>query len=375
MLIAGDETGLLKVVKGCDPPIAFGEQDRGQGIRGLCESQLCSESNFATLREDGNIQHWAVSFNQEMGSPTLQLLWAESSGLAAPLTLKPISGLSDALLAVGSDGQVLLHTASGGQRDASFAVPGPVSACAVTTAGAVFGGKENDVQMYDLHTQQLVWKAKNVPNDKLNLRIPVWITAIDSLQGGGDTCLSTPSLSKQFLTGTAYKQVRLYDTQASQRPAQSFDIDTAFALTAIKASADGCMYYVADGGGNLYQYDLRSGRRLHTLKGCMGSLRSLVLTNRGKTLACLGLDRHLRTYSTQSCKLLTKVYLKNRQTTLLALGGSEEGDEAEEEGEGSERDGSGDESDDLASDHLSDFVDSASEEEEEEEVQQKRRRK
>ena len=37
-----------------------------------------------------------------------------------------------------------------------------------------FGGKENDVKLLDLESEKVVWLARNVPNNKLDLRLPVW---------------------------------------------------------------------------------------------------------------------------------------------------------------------------------------------------------
>jgi len=38
------------------------------------------------------------------------------------------------------------------------------------------GGREHDLKVWDLETQQNVWKARNVKHDFLDMRVPVWIT-------------------------------------------------------------------------------------------------------------------------------------------------------------------------------------------------------
>ncbi len=57
------------------------------------------------------------------------------------------------------------------------------------------------------------FEAKNVPQDKLRLRVPVWIT-----------CLSFLGADNKVVTGTAYKHMRVYDTKADRRPIMSIDI-------------------------------------------------------------------------------------------------------------------------------------------------------
>ena len=37
------------------------------------------------------------------------------------------------------------------------------------------GGRENDVALYDIETQEAVFKGRNVPEDFLHLRVPIWV--------------------------------------------------------------------------------------------------------------------------------------------------------------------------------------------------------
>ena len=38
-----------------------------------------------------------------------------------------------------------------------------------------FGGRENDLGLFDVEKQETIFTARNVPHDWLNLRVPVWI--------------------------------------------------------------------------------------------------------------------------------------------------------------------------------------------------------
>ena len=37
------------------------------------------------------------------------------------------------------------------------------------------GGRENDIALYDVETQDAVFKGRNVPFDFLNMRVPIWV--------------------------------------------------------------------------------------------------------------------------------------------------------------------------------------------------------
>ncbi|XP_012892917.1 PREDICTED: WD repeat-containing protein 74-like, partial [Dipodomys ordii] len=60
------------------------------------------------------------------------------------------------------------------------------------------GGKENALKVWDLQgSKEPVFKAKNVRNDWLNLRVPIWEQDIQFLPG-----------SQKLVTCTGYQQVR-----------------------------------------------------------------------------------------------------------------------------------------------------------------------
>jgi hypothetical protein len=179
----------------------------------------------------------------------------------------------------------------------------------------LFGGKENDAKIYNIETQQMIWNALNVSQDKLHLRVPVWITAIAFQQ---------PYINNNiFYTGTAYKHIRMYDTKSSQRPVVSIDIGGDYRISSICPSinssikddndTDSSRYlYVADTSGGLSLWDMRQQRRLHVMKSAAGSIRRMVTSDNGEYLACVGLDRFLRVYDTTTNAITDAVYLKNR---------------------------------------------------------------
>jgi ribosome biogenesis protein NSA1 len=197
----------------------------------------------------------------------------------------------------------------------SFSLKSPLECCSTCYGGVAFGGKENDLQIYDNNTGNLVWKAKNVPNDKLNLRVPIWITVIHFLRPEIDDIHT----SCHIATGTGYKQVRIYDTKASNHPIHSYNVGEQFRVTSLQSIEEGNYLYIGDTSGGLVLWDMRMGRRLYTLKGGLGCIKNIQLSPSGDFLATVGLDRMLYLYKTKTNKLYEKMYMKSRLNCSLFL--------------------------------------------------------
>ncbi|KAG8564262.1 hypothetical protein GDO81_016396 [Engystomops pustulosus] len=169
------------------------------------------------------------------------------------------------------------------------------------------GGKENDLKIWDLQRpEEPIFRAKNVMNDWLDLRVPIWIRDLDFIPD-----------SDKVVTCTSYHQVRIYDPcSPKRRPVLEtvFDEDP---LTALSVTPDGRSVVVGSSHGNMAVIDLRKGRLLCSLKGNAGSVRSIQCHKSMPIVASCGLDRFLRLHSLTDKKLLHKVYLKSRLNCLL----------------------------------------------------------
>jgi hypothetical protein len=255
----------------------------------------------------------------------------------------------------------------------------------------------------------VIWQAKNVPYDTLRLRVPIWVVALSFMQPAVNT-----GSDAQFVTGTGYRHVRLYDVKASQQPVVSIETNKEHRVTTVQPmlhhisrrtkdptptpasdSSDSLQtpveVVVGYSSGITELWDLRMQRRVKTLRGASGSIRSSTLSASGTAVANVGLDRFLRVYDVKAVKSSTHAagyerstrivhscYLKSRLNSclLLEVGGAKGGDgsrgEDEEDSEDSDEYGDGDEDADddieeLDSDDLDDMDDGDEEEEEEEE--------
>ncbi len=310
-IITGDETGLLKIVNTENGEIiAHGEQGREHAIKGL--NWLKTENSFALIRENGLLQIW----ENKSSSYSMQLSF--QSEILSPVELLTFKNCHETVV-FNETGKIAVHSFDMDMKmsNSSFQVGGPLSAGATCSDnGAVFGGRERDILFYDVNTQQEVWKAKNVPHDKLSLRVPVWITALSFLRPDSDT-----TSGSHIAAGTGHKHIRLYDTSAGRQPHATIDIGDQFRVTALHRGSDEFSLYVGDTAGGLYMWDLRTQRRVHTLKGITGSVRSIASNGNGSFVAAVGLDRYLRLYSGKTNKLASSTYMKNRLNRCLVSEG------------------------------------------------------
>ena len=327
-VVTGDETGLLKLVdvKGRTYLRYGNEQSRNNGVTGLVRA---TKNSVNSVNLQGVLEAYTIDRQTNDVSLTPQSF--VSTAVERPTGIVNIFqgslGASDKVLLYNAQGATAIYDNKAKSFTSTFNVKGPVSAVSTCNGGgALFGGKENDARFYNLETQQEMWAAKNVNQDKLHLRVPVWITSMafrDSVQDSYEAAASNDR-STLFYTGTAYRHVRMYDMQASRQPVVTFEIGPDYRVASILPSSGSDserLLYVADTTGGLTQWDMRMQRRVATLKGAAGSIRQMRLSSDGQHLACVGLDRFLRVYDTTTNKLESSVYLKNRLNTCVFLEG------------------------------------------------------
>ncbi|KJA20199.1 hypothetical protein HYPSUDRAFT_217095 [Hypholoma sublateritium FD-334 SS-4] len=151
------------------------------------------------------------------------------------------------------------------------------------TSGPIKKRKRND----DLFPGE-IWRARNIPNDHLNLRHPIRITAL--------SYLSSSAVSNNLVAGTQFGDLRRYDTRAARRPVSNW---TAIAkVGGIKSMQKGLAdheLFIADGGSSLYAIDLRTGKILYGYKGLSGAVTSIAPSP--MIMASTALDRYVRVHS------------------------------------------------------------------------------
>jgi len=181
------------------------------------------------------------------------------------------------------------------------------------------GGKEHELHLWDLNRnedcfQKPLFQAKNVRHDKLELRVPVWISGIAFCPENPDSRVGVVS---------KHGHVRQYDIRCGQRR-PVIELEWADeAPTSCAALAGGHQILVGSGTGKVVAFDWRNTGKKDTgivqkYRGCVGSVRSIrPMTSSSSHFATVGLDRFLRIYDVNAPKPAHKVYLKSKLNCVL----------------------------------------------------------
>jgi ribosome biogenesis protein NSA1 len=195
----------------------------------------------------------------------------------------------------------------------SFQVGSPVERCRYLDGHVAVGGKELDVHVWDVETQTATFKARNVKHDFLDMRVPVWVTDLGILSAAEHK----GKAHHMIATGTAYGQVRVYDTRAQRRPIHDWNLEGGLGhLTAVLPLPNNSLL-VADTVGRLLRMDLSTGKCIASYRGSGGSLRALAAHPTEPVIAAAGLDRTVRVYDMLTRKTISRTYVKQRVTSLV----------------------------------------------------------
>lgn len=212
------------------------------------------------------------------------------------------------------------------------------------------GGKENDLKVWNLaaNGKEPIFRAKNMPDNWIQLREPVHITCIDFLD------------QNRIVVGTAHHQVtlyfmyylrflynrvifqkvRVYDIKSGiRRPVANFIFGQHPITACLAVPNEPNRVIVANTFGDVQMLDIKQTASkqqqsnlqkadqpclgLQKYKGFQGTVKSMQLAqlvNNESTsfyLATCGLDRFLRVHSIESGQLAAKVFLKSRLNCLL----------------------------------------------------------
>ncbi|KAI5958236.1 NSA1 [Candida theae] len=239
-------------------------------------------------------------------------------------------------------------------------VESPIEAFAVSPDFeniAAYGGKEVDLKVVELHDEKLnssifkkdyknlfnpkvVFAAKNVKNDHLDLRVPIWITNILFFQNESKE-------SFKLLTSTHYGHLRVYDSTHGRKPLKNYQVSQDPILTLTFADEEQKDVIVTGPNSLIAKYSLtqvdekafktNSASAGEIVKAVPKSLGKYTGGNTGATYAVevveniaafAGLDRYLRVFDVSTRELLAKVYLGVEVSSLVIL---DDEDEEEEE--------------------------------------------
>jgi hypothetical protein len=185
--------------------------------------------------------------------------------------------------------------------------------------------KNSPLVLYNIQEKKIEFKGKNLPNDELNLSIPIYDTDIIEVK-------NNPRLN---YVSTAYGEIRLYDKKASPRPSLNKKV-TNSKINKLDITEDGNYLFIGDSLGYCAMLDIRKRfSPCRTFKGNTGSIQTLVNIEQNNNIIVGGFDRFVKWYDYKNGDD-GKVFVKNKVNSAILVGlekNKNEEFEDEEEGE------------------------------------------
>ena len=243
-----------------------------------------------------------------------------------------VTGFGDMSLGVGAGQDRIVEEWS---EESRFKVIGHALAARVGSGGQklIVGGKGqgNDVKMYDVETQKVIYKAKPPPPNWLRYRAPPYVSAVHYIPG--TDC-------REFLVGTGEHMLRRYDVR-EKRAVMDVPVGE-WVITSLQMNHDQSVAYVANNHGNLFGFDMKTQKVAHKFKGHQGGIRQIAVHPEDDDLiVSAGLDRWLRVFSMSTRQCLGRVYMKQMmsgvQWDVRSPASEEAAAEAEKKGKGKKK--------------------------------------
>ncbi|KAH8308792.1 hypothetical protein KR059_001780 [Drosophila kikkawai] len=331
-LFVGTHTGSFKRKTACCAPTSLhlqcifelfpdllpASEDSPHGQRNLSDLSVLDKDSRVTSMAFGDEAQTEILLGRAKNTAELHAL-ADGSGSKKTVSFKaaPIVGLArfnDKLIAGIGNGEIQsLELGSDEAAEPVVISTGTqmdhLRQCLQSRNIVATGGKErqNNLKVYDLSSDgKQIFTSKNLPNDYLQLEVPVWDSDVGFVDG--PNVLATCSR-------TGY--VRLYDTRKQRRPVACFASEE-HGMSFAALVARGNYIYTGTTMGALKAFDTRRMKtHVHTYKGFTGGISDLHLDATGRYLSSASLDRYVRIHDADSTVLLYQCYVKSKVTKVL----------------------------------------------------------
>ena len=204
---------------------------------------------------------------------------------------------------------------------------------------------------YDLIKNKIDFNSKNLPNDELSLKIPIYDSDLIEIQNN----------PRSFYVSTGYGEIRMYDKKASSKPILNSKIFKN-KINKITLCKNNNYLIVGDTKGNCHMLDIRKNFNIcKNFKGNNGSIRIVLNCQEYNSAVIGGFDRYIKWYDYEN-NINEQVFVKNRLTSGIIVDIEEKMEIEENEIENEEID-------------ESEILDSEEEEEEKEEKEKEKSNK
>ena len=208
--MTGDDTGLVKRVglRQGQELHRWGVQAAGAGVCRLSWGAGDDESVCGAGMQTGAVRFWDTGVDADSATYSATCEYAAPAD-STPAAVVGLRAVGTRVVACDASACVRVWqwaapTVGGGAADApllSFQAGKRAAAAAVADDGArlAAGGREADLAVWELERGEASFKARNLPNDNLDLAIPIWTTDVHWV----------PQQPNQLLTSTGFVQFRL----------------------------------------------------------------------------------------------------------------------------------------------------------------------
>lgn len=220
----------------------------------------------------------------------------------------------------------------------SFQLKAPISALVDNSAKFgifAYGGKENDLKIIDISKSLQTYKdtkkttssletiflGKNVKHDRLDLRVPIWISNIAFINNNNDdqSSLSLEEKPKfELITTTHFGEIRTYDTAHGRKPTSNQKVldPKSKILQLAHVPAIQQQVIISDDHTSVIKYDFQQKRQLGKYHGNQGAILALHSTASEKhsqgIVVSGGLDRYVRAFDIATRSQIAKVFTNSR---------------------------------------------------------------
>lgn len=181
-----------------------------------------------------------------------------------------------------------------------------------------YGGKDTDLRIVKLPTSksksdkipEIVYKAKNVSDTRLDLRVPIHIKNILFDKD------STPENFKLYAF-TAFGDMRFYDSSMGRKPRSSVLVLPKKAPIVSALWMDNELV-ICDNRGIVVKVDPSTGSQLSKFKGQIGTTQALN-NFQDSVLAATGFDRYVRVYDNVTRECIVKVFIGTQSNAIAII--------------------------------------------------------
>jgi hypothetical protein len=251
-IILGDEYGLLKCVDTEKKLVLskYGEMGKLNGVVGL-DNMFEIDNNIISVTHEQN--HYILDWNKQLIKSQIKDKLSEKVTYTSQIVKKTIDFSSVILSKSDNNINILqynedMELISDQEIDIKTKKLLSVKNSYVTQEIFVLS-KDTTVCIFNLDKQEVSFKTKNLPNDELDLQIPI----LDV-----DLCQSKQN-HNIFYTATGYGEIRTYDKKVKPRPILNKEI---IKNKINKLALSNCENYLTIGDvfGHIYMLDKRKSK-------------------------------------------------------------------------------------------------------------------